>query len=154
MEPSASKVKYFEDWEVGEEFETGSRTITETDIVTFAGLSGDFNPLHVNEEFARTSVFGTRVAHGFLSHSISIGLINQMGYWDGSVMAQLGHNNITFSAGVLPGDTIRVKCKVTGLRETKKADRGIITFQATIVNQKDEVVGESERVLMLKRKPK
>ena len=150
----AIKGRFLEDWEINEDFETGSRTITETDIVTFAGLSGDFNPLHMNEEFAKNSVFGTRVAHGFLSHSISIGLINQTGYFDGTIMAQLGHNNITFTKEVIPGDTIRVKCKVTDLRETSRPDRGIITFEATILNQRDEVVGNSERMVMLKRKPR
>src|SRR5512136_1770173 len=122
--------KFFEDWKTDEEFETGSRTITETDIVIYAGLSGDFNPLHVNEEFAKKSVFGTRVAHGFLIHSISIGLINQTGYFDGTVMAQLGHNKVTFLKGTVAGDTIRVKCKITKLEETSKKDRGVMTFEA------------------------
>src|SRR3990170_4615863 len=78
----AIRGKYFEEWEVGDEFETGRRTVTEADIVIFAGLSGDYNPLHTNEEFAKKGVFGTRVAHGFLVHSISIGLINQTGFFD------------------------------------------------------------------------
>jgi acyl dehydratase len=147
-----AKGKFFEDWRIGVEFETGSRTISETDIVIFAGLSGDFNPLHINEEFAKKSVFGTRVAHGFLIHSISIGLINQTGYFDGTVMAQLGHNNISFSKGVVPGDTVKVKCKIIELRETSNRERGIITFEAVIVNQKDDVVAKSERVLMIKRR--
>jgi acyl dehydratase len=147
-----AKGKFFEDWRIGVEFETGSRTISETDIVIFAGLSGDFNPLHINEEFAKKSVFGTRVAHGFLIHSISIGLINQTGYFDGTVMAQLGHNNISFLKGVIPGDTVKVKCKIIELRETSNRERGIITFEAVIVNQKDDVVAKSERVLMIKRR--
>jgi acyl dehydratase len=146
------KGRFFEDWKIGEEFETGSRTISETDIVIYAGLSGDFNPLHVNEEFAKKSVFGTRVAHGFLIHSISIGLINQMGYFDGTVMAQLGHKNISFLKGVIPGDTVKVKCKVIELRETSNRERGIITFEATIVNQRNEEVAKSERVLMIKKR--
>ncbi|MGA2463757.1 MAG: MaoC/PaaZ C-terminal domain-containing protein [Thermodesulfobacteriota bacterium] len=147
-----AKGKFFEDWRIGVEFETGSRTISETDIVIFAGLSGDFNPLHINEEFAKKSVFGTRVAHGFLIHSISIGLINQTGYFDGTVMAQLGHNNISFSKRVVPGDTVKVKCKIIELRETSNRERGIITFEAVIVNQKGDVVAKSERVLMIKRR--
>jgi len=146
------KGKYFEDWTIGEEFETGSRTVTETDIVIYAGLSGDFNPLHVNEEFAKRSVFGTRVAHGFLVYSISIGLINQTGYFNGTVMAQLGHNDITFSKGVVAGDTVKVKCKITGLRETENKERGIITFDAAIVNQKEDIVAKSERILMIRRR--
>jgi 3-hydroxybutyryl-CoA dehydratase len=150
----AGSAKYFEDWKVGDEFETGSRTITETDIVTFAGLSGDFNPLHVNEEYAKKGVFGTRVAHGFLVHSISIGLINQTGYFDRTVIAQLSHKNISFSTGVIPGDTIKVKCKVQELRETSKPGRGIITFEALILDQKGQIAGKSDRTLMIKMRHK
>ena len=64
------RAKYFEEWEIGKVYESTSRTITETDIVIFAGLSGDYNPLHTDEEFAKKSIFGTRVAHGFLVLSI------------------------------------------------------------------------------------
>jgi acyl dehydratase len=144
--------KFFEDWKVGDEIETGARTVTETDIVLFAGLSGDHNPLHTDEEFAKKSVFGTRVAHGFLIHSISIGLINQTGYFDGTVMAQLGHKNVSFLKGTIAGDTIRVRCKITKLEETSKNDRGVMTFEALIINQRDEVVAKSERMLMIKKR--
>jgi acyl dehydratase len=144
--------KYFEEWAVGDEFETTARTVTETDIVLFAGISGDYNPLHTDEEFAKKSFFGTRVAHGFLIHSISIGLINQTGYFDGTVMAQLGHNKVSFLKGTMAGDTIRVKCNITKLEETSKKDRGVMTFEAFVINQKDEVVAQSERMLMIKKR--
>ena len=102
---------YFEDFELGQEFITRSRTITEADVVAFAGLSGDFNPLHTDEEFAKKTVFGTRIAHGLLGLSIASGLINQLGIAEKTVMAFLGLN-WTFKAALKFGDTISVRQRV------------------------------------------
>lgn len=144
--------KYFENWQVGEEFETGRRTMTEADIVIFAGLSGDYNPLHTNEEFAKSTVFGTRVAHGFLVHSISIGLINQTTLFDGTVVAQKGHKNIVFTKGVLAGDTIYAKVKVVEKSDQGKSDRGEVVFDVEIINQNEEICSKSTRTLLIKKK--
>jgi acyl dehydratase len=144
--------RYFEDWQVGEEFETSRRTITEADIVIFAGLSGDYNPLHTNEEFAKKTVFGTRVAHGFLVHSISIGLINQTTLFDGTVVAQKGHKNIVFTKGVVSGDTIYVKVKVVEKNNQGKPDRGEVVFDVEVINQKEEICSKSTRTLLIKKK--
>lgn len=144
--------KYYEDWQVGDEFETGARTVTETDIVLFAGLSGDYNPLHTNEVFAKGTIFGTRVAHGFLVHSISIGLINQTKFFDGVVMAQKGHRNVMFTKGVIAGDTVCAHVKVAEKNDGGKADRGDVVFEVEMVNQRGEVCQKSTRVLMLKKR--
>lgn len=144
--------RYFEDWKVDEVFETAHRTVTETDIVIYAGLSGDYNPLHTNEEFAKKTVFGTRVAHGFLVHSISIGLINQSTYFDGTVVYQKGHKNIIFTKGVVSGDTIYAKVKVIEKNDTGKPDRGEIVFDVEVLNQKGEVCSKSTRTLLMKKK--
>jgi acyl dehydratase len=144
--------KYFEEWKVGEEFETGRRTVTETDIVLFAGLSGDYNPLHTNEEFAKTTVFGTRVAHGFLVHSISVGLINQAGYHDGTVAAQKGHRNVVFTKGVVAGDTIFAKVRVAEINDKGNPNWGEVVYDVEVINQRDEVCSKSTRVLLLKKK--
>ncbi len=147
-----SRGRYFEDWEIGDEIETGHRTVTETDIVIFAGLSGDYNPLHTNEEFAKTTIFGTRVAHGFLVHSISVGLINQTGFFDGTVMAQRGHRNVMFTKGVVAGDTIYAKVKIVEKNDMKKPDRGELVFDVEVINQKGEVCSKSTRALLMKKR--
>jgi acyl dehydratase len=144
--------KYFEEWQVGEEFETGHRTVTEADIVIYAGLSGDYNPLHTNEEFAKKPVFGTRVAHGFLVHSISIGLINQTTFFDGTVVAQKGHKNIVFTKGVVAGDTIHAKEKIVEKNDMGKTDRGELVFDVEVINHRDEVCSKSTRTLLIKKR--
>jgi acyl dehydratase len=142
---------YFEDFEMDREYVTGSRTITEADVVNFAGLSGDYNPLHINEEFARRTVFGTRIAHGLLGLSIASGLINQMGIGEGTVIAFLGMT-WTFRAPLKFGDTITVHERVAEKRETSKQDRGIVRMAVSVINQHDEIVQEGEHTLMIKRR--
>jgi len=142
---------YFEDFEIDREYVTRSRTITEADVVAFAGLSGDFNPLHTDEEFAKKTMFGTRIAHGLLGLSIASGLINQMGIAEGTVMAFLG---MTWNfKGVLKfGDTITVRQRVADRRETSRQDRGILRMAISVINQHGEVVQEGEHTLMIKRR--
>ena len=93
---------YWEEWEVGAEFESPARTVTETDIVMFAGLSGDFNPLHVNEEHCRNTAFGTRIAHGPLVYAIAAGLIFQLHLYDDTLIAFLGFDSLKFTKPVKP----------------------------------------------------
>lgn len=142
---------YFEDFEVGAEFVTRSRTITEADVVAFAGLSGDFNPLHIDEEFGKTTIFGTRIAHGLLGLSVASGLINQLGIGEGTVMAFLGLT-WNFKGVIRFGDTLTVRQRLSEKRETSKSDRGIIRMAITVLNQRGEVVQEGEHVLMVRRR--
>lgn len=144
---------FFEEFAEGAEFVSPRRTITETDIVMFAGLSGDYNPLHTDEIFAKETMFGKRIAHGMLVLSISTGLMARTGVLDGTVMAFLGIVDWKFLNPVLIGDTIHVKQIVDNKRETKKNDRGIITFRSQIFNQNGEMVQEGLRTLMVRRKP-
>ena len=81
---------YWEEWEVGAEFESPARTVTEADIVAFAGLSGDYNPLHINEEYCKQTVFGGRIAHGPLVYAIAAGLLFQLHLYDDTLIAFLG----------------------------------------------------------------
>jgi acyl dehydratase len=143
--------KYFEDWEIGKALESASRTITETDIVIFAGLSGDYNPLHTDEEFAKKGLFGTRVPHGLLVLSISSGLINQSGMFEGAVEAFLAMKDFKLTKAVLPGDTIRTRCEAIEKKVTKQG-KGIVTFKMDILNQRDEICSERISVLMIKRR--
>jgi acyl dehydratase len=142
---------YFEDFEIDREYVTRSRTITEADVVAFAGLSGDFNPLHTDEEFAKKTMFGTRIAHGLLGLSIASGLINQLGIAEGTVMAFLGMT-WNFKGALKFGDTITVRQRVADRRETSKQDRGILRMAISVINQHGEVVQEGEHTLMIKRR--
>ncbi len=142
--------KTFDEFIIGEEIYTASRTVTEADVVNFAGLSGDFNPLHTDEELMKTTAFGGRIAHGVLILAIATGLANQLGTFEGTTIAVMQLNN-KFTGPVKFGDTIRVVIKCTAKKESSKPDRGIATFLCTVLNQRDEAVLESEQVIMLRR---
>jgi acyl dehydratase len=145
--------KYFEDFNVNDVIVTARRTVTEADVTTFAGISGDFNPLHTDEEFMKTTPFGGRIAHGLLSVAIGTGLINQMGIFEGTNLALL-NMNIKFLGAVKFGDTIHLELKTVEKKETSKPEKGIITFDANVKNQEDETVVEMQWILMMKRKEK
>jgi acyl dehydratase len=142
--------RYFEDIEVGEAYESPGRTITETDIVLFAGLSGDYNVIHTDAEFMKTSIFGERIAHGLLGLSIQSGLLTR---WM-APYASLGVAGLRwkFKNPIKIGDTIRVRGTVTAKEETEAAGRGLVTLARTVLNQRDEVVQEGETDLVVERR--
>ena len=142
----------FEDVEVGFRFETPSRTVTEADLVAFSGVSGDFNPLHTDEVFAATSIYGERIAHGALVLSLTTGLRQRTGLFDGTLMGLLEIRSWRFMAPVRIGDTIRVHCEITDLRETSKPDRGVMVQRIDVLNQHDAVVQSGEFVMLLRRR--
>jgi len=142
---------YYEDFNPGDTFVTVSRTVTEADVTIFAGLSGDYNQLHTDEEYAKTTVFGGRVAHGFLGLSIASGLTDRLKFLEGTAMAFLALNWKLVGA-IRLGDTIHLKVTVESKRETKKPDRGIVTFYEQIINQHGDVVQEGQQNIMVKRK--
>lgn len=143
--------KTFDEFNVGDEFYTASRTITEADVVTFAGLSGDFNPLHMDETFGKTTPFGTRIAHGVLILSVATGLANQLGVFEGTTVAVL--EMVTrFTGAVKFGDTIRVVFRIKDKKESKKPDRGVVDVEVKVLNQRDESVLEGNWMVMLTRK--
>ena len=144
---------FFEEFNDGDEFVTPRRTITEADIVMFAGLSGDYNPLHTDEVFAGETMFKRRIAHGMLVLSISTGLGARLGIVDGTAMAFLGIEDWKFKGPVFIGDTVHVKQIVDSKRETSKPDRGIVRFRSQIINQAGDVVQEGIRTLMVRRRP-
>ena len=144
--------KYFDDYAIDETSTTQSRTITEADIVAFAGLSGDFNELHMSEEWAKNGPFGRRIAHGALVFSVSTGLTVQAGGYSDAIIAFYGLDRLRFVKPVFIGDTIRVKKKVIEL--TARDDvRGIVGFETTVVNQNEEpVIIYTDRVMVRRRK--
>jgi 3-hydroxybutyryl-CoA dehydratase len=144
--------RYFEDLQQGETHTSRGRTVTETDIVNFAGLSGDFTPVHVDEEFAKSTLFGQRIAHGALVFSISMGLVTQMNLLTDTLIAFYGIEKLRFARAVFIGDTIHVVKKITGRLE-RGADRGVVTFSTTVLNQRDEPVLIYSDKLVIKRRP-
>jgi len=149
---STTRGRYFEEFTVGERFVTLRRTITEADIVSFAALTGDYNPLHIDAEFGKETQFGERIAHGMLGASYSVGLIAGLGLTEGTVIA-IVHMKWDFTAPIRIGDTIHVEQTVKSVRKTRKRDRGMITFNVNVINQRGEVVQKGERSLLVTRKP-
>jgi acyl dehydratase len=143
---------YFQDVEVGFRFETPRRTVTEADLVNFAGVSGDFNPLHSDKLFAEQSLYGERIAQGTLVLSIVTGLRQRAGLFDGTLMGFLEIRRWRFLVPVRIGDTIRVVNEITELRETSKPDRGIMVQRVDVLNQDETVVQSGEFVTMLRRR--
>src|SRR5512146_2768197 len=144
---------YWEEWEIDAEFESPARTVTEADIALFAGLSGDYNPLHINEEYCKKTIFGSRIAHGPLVYAIAAGLLFQLHLYDDTLIAFLGFENLRFTNPVKPGDTIHARIKVLEKRETSRPDRGVMKRQLQVLNQRAEVVQEGIQAFLLKRRP-
>jgi acyl dehydratase len=143
--------RYFDDIEAGEEYESPGRTVTEADIVIFAGLSGDYNVLHTDAEFMKRSIFGERIAHGLLGLAIQAGLFTRAT----QAYATLAFVGLRwkFKGPIKIGDTITLRAKVIAKKATAKPDRGLITVARTIVNQRGEVVQEGETDLIVERRP-
>jgi len=145
--------RYYEDLKVGDRFVTGARTVTEADVMNFCGLAGIFNPLFVDEEYARkNTIFGTRVAPGPLTYILSVGMWIRMGMFERSVLAFLGMENMRAYAPVRHGDTLHCEVEIIEARETSKTDRGIIKARHITLNQNDEKVMDMIMTYMLKRK--
>jgi acyl dehydratase len=143
--------KTFDDLNVGDTVTTIGRTVTETDIVNFAGVSGDFHPEHMNEEYARNGPLKGRIAHGLLTTAMATGMINQTGITEGTTIAVL-EMDLKFLGAVRAGDTIRACLKIREKRETSKPDRGIVFTGLVVVNQNNETVLDGSITIMLYRK--
>ncbi len=143
---------YYEDLRVGQEFTGPRRTITEADIVGFAQLSGDWNPLHTDEEFARTGRFGARIAHGLLTLSAVTGLMDRAGLFDGTAVAMLGIE-WRFERPVFIGDTIGFRMRIDSLRPTSDGRYGVVGRTFEVVNQRGERVQEGSLPLLVARRP-
>lgn len=143
---------YYEEIEVGTSLVTTGRTITEGDIVSFAGLSGDFNQLHVDAVYAEAGEFGQRVAHGLLVVSITTGLIAQTGLIEGTVHA-FRELEWKFSRPVFIGDTIHADLTVTETKPLPRLGGGSATAKVTVYNQHDQVVHRGTMVLLVRGKP-
>jgi acyl dehydratase len=143
---------YFEEFVIGEAVESVGRTITEADIVLFAGLSGDYNLIHTDAEYSRQQVFGQRVAHGLLVLSIASGLAMRLGFMEDTVVAFRGLE-WKFAAPVFAGDTIRLRVTVEATKAMPRVGGGLVTFKMEVVNQKHETVNRGTWDILCKGLP-
>ncbi|WP_108260475.1 MaoC/PaaZ C-terminal domain-containing protein [Mangrovicoccus ximenensis] len=150
---STPRGKYYEDFEVGEVFETPRRTVTNTDIVNFACLSGDFNEVHTNWEYAKQTPFGEPIAHAPLIYAIMGGLNYAAGVNDGTLLAVIGIDEWRMLKPVLHGDTVHMRSTVLEKRETSKPGRGIVKVKRDFMNQRGEVVQTMMATFMYKCRP-
>lgn len=141
--------KYFEEFVPDVEIITPGRTITEADIVNFAALTGDTNPMHTDAEYARTTIVGERVAHGMLGLSYAVGLAWQLGFMEGTVLT-FRSIEWKFKGPVRIGDTIHVVAKVKEKKELRAAGGGLVTLEGRVLNQRDEVTQQGEWVVLVK----
>jgi acyl dehydratase len=144
---------YFEEFTVGQKIVTVGRTIAESDIFTFAGLSGDFNQIHTDAEFAKTTPFGQRVAHGLLGVAITSGLAMRTGVLEGTVIAFREINEWKFSKPVFIGDTIHAELTVSETKPLPRLGGGSVTIVFDVKNQKDETVMKGTWVVLVASKP-
>ncbi len=145
--------KYFEEFEVGQKVITSGRTVTETDIVAFAGLSGDYNQIHTDAEFSKTTPFGQRVAHGLLGLSIASGLIVLVGLLEGTIMAFREINQWKFSRPIYIGDTIHVEIEVKETKAMKRVGGGLVILELDVKNQHGETTMKGIWSALMMSKP-
>ena len=152
IEADAPRGLYFEDFEIGAALRTRGRTITESDLVQFAALTGDFNPLHTDAEYARESVMGARVAHGMLTLSYAVGQAYQLGILDRTVIGFRGLD-MKFSAPVFIGDTVHAELKVKDKKPARRLGGGVVTFDLRIIKQDGSVAQKGSLSLLMMSRP-
>lgn len=140
--------KYFQEFQIGQEIVSAGRTITDADIVNFAGLTWDTNPMHTDAEYGKTTMFGERIAHGMLGLSYAIGLIWQLGVLEGTVIA-FRELEMKFKGPLKIGDTMRV---VAQIKETKpiRSAGGIVSIELRVLNQRDETLYQGNMTVLVK----
>jgi acyl dehydratase len=141
---------FFEDFAVGQETKTPGRTVTEADVVAFSGLSGDYNPIHTNAEFAAATPFKQRIAHGALGLAIVTGLGGRTGMLDGTAIAFLGIEDWKFAKPIFLGDTVHVRMTVSEARPSSKPGSGVLKRKMELVNQRGEVVQSGTFVTLVR----
>ena len=146
---------YFDDLSVGDRFETSGRTVTEGDIVAFAGLSGDFNSLHMDAEFATSTPHGQRIAHGLLVLAMVSGLATRLPLMKLMEKAILGLAGLEckWFKPVFIGDTLHVAVEIVDKEQGRNPDRGTLVMKRSAVNQRGETVMESIWRIVLKTRP-
>jgi 3-hydroxybutyryl-CoA dehydratase len=150
--PAGSPVGlYYEEYEIGQKMVTRGRTITEADIVQFAGLTGDYNPMHTDAEFMKNSVFGQRIAHGMLTLSYAVGQVYQLGFMEQRVIAFRGLE-MKFSLPVFIGDTLHTEVTVREKKDALRMGGGLVTVDVKIINQHGKTVQSGEWTVLVASK--
>jgi 3-hydroxybutyryl-CoA dehydratase len=153
LTPSRPRGLYFEEFEPGLRITTPGRTITESDIVGFAGMTGDYNLIHTDAVYSASSPFGQRVAHGLLGLSIASGLGTRTGVLEGTVMAFREINEWKFVKPIFIGDTIHVVMEVTEAKAMPRIGGGAVVLKLDVLNQKDEIVMKGAWTVLVMSKP-
>jgi 3-hydroxybutyryl-CoA dehydratase len=149
--PYPPRGRYWDEFSVGERFSTAARTVTEGAVDLFAGLSGDFNPLHTDEETAQKTPMKGRIAHGMLVLSVATGQANQLGLFVGTTLALLGMDKIKWTAPVRLGDTIHTVLTVKEKKESSRPDRGVLVIDVAVKNHRGEPVMAAEWTTLMMR---
>ncbi len=147
-----SHAMFLEDFEPGQVFTSSARTITEADLTLFAMLSGDWNPVHVDEEFARTTQYGKRLVHGLYGPAIMTGFMQQLGIFDGSAIAMLNVSQLTFKLPLLVGDTVHLRLTILATRATSDGKRGVVGRRFELVKHGGEVAQEMLSDVLIRRR--
>jgi 3-hydroxybutyryl-CoA dehydratase len=143
---------FFEDFAVGDSIKSAARTITEADIVAFAALSGDWNAIHTDAEFAGQGMFGGRIAHGLLGLSVASGLAMRLGFLEDTTLAFLGLE-WKFKLPIMIGDTIHLTATVSNLRAVRRLGGGVVEFGVELLNQRGQVVQLGSWSMLIKSRP-
>lgn len=141
---------FFEDFNEKNEMITDGRTVTRADIVNFAGVSGDFSPLHMDKEFGKKTMFGENVAHGLCAMVVASGNIERSGVFD-QIVAFYGIQDWKFTKPLFFEDTIRVRIKVESKVAGVQPDRGVVNLYLEVINQKDDVLQEGKWKIMVRK---
>jgi 3-hydroxybutyryl-CoA dehydratase len=152
--PGTPRGMYFEEFEPGQRVTSPGRTITESDIVAFAGLTGDYNQIHTDEEYSKKAGFGKRVAHGLLGLSIASGLAVRTGILEETVMAFREINDWKFVKPIFIGDTIHVEMQVIETKALRRLGGGSVVIELKVINQNDEPVMKGTWNTLVFSKPK
>ena len=142
---------WFEDFEQGAEKTTAEHRVTDDDIVAFANVTGDHNPLHLDDDYASRGPFGRRIAHGLLGLAIGTGLMQQSGLTAETLVAFLGLE-WAFRRPLFPGDTMRVRMRVANKRPTRDPGRGLVKLELAVLNQEDDVAQEGTFTVLVRRR--
>jgi 3-hydroxybutyryl-CoA dehydratase len=151
---SVSRGMFFEEFSVGQHIISTARTVTESDVVTFAGLSGDYNQIHTDAEFSKNTPFGKRVAHGLLGIAIASGLVMRTGVLEGTVLAFREINEWKFSKPIFIGDTVHVELDVKEIKALPRLGGGSVIIELSVKNQQEEVTMKGLWTVLVASKPK
>jgi len=148
-----SRGMYFEEFEVGQKIISVGRTVTESDIVIFAGLSGDFNQIHTDVEYSKATQYGRRVAHGLLGMSIASGLAMRTGILENTVIFFREIDKWKFNKPIFIGDTVHVELEVAETKAVPRIGGGSVVITVDVRNQNGETTMKGNWIVLVMSKP-